>query len=145
MDERAHGSDHMAIDIEFDLALSESSELGRKLWKRAHWDKLRGEAAKKLEANPGPQNDSDLNGYARYILDLTTAAIQNHVPIAQPGKHTKRWWTEDFTKLRKDYTFWRNQARAVRRNGQRDERLEERAKAFKKRFHDAARKQRSNH
>jgi len=76
---------------------------------------------------------------------MTTAAVEKHVPIAQPCKYAKRWWTEDLTKLRKDYTYWRNQARAVRRNGQRDNGLEEKANTFKKRFHDAARKQRSNH
>jgi hypothetical protein len=144
-DDTAHGSDHLAIDIEFDLALSESREAERKLWKHAKWEQLRETVANELATRPRPDNDKDLNVYAQYILDLTTVAVQKHVPVSRPCKYAKRWWTEDLTKLRKDYTYWRNQARAVRRNGQREDGLEEKAKAFKKRFHDAARKQRSNH
>jgi len=144
-DETAHGSDHLAIDIEFDLALNESREAERKLWKHAKWEQLRERVADDLTTRPMPDNDKDLNGYAQYLLDLTTIAVQKHVPVSRPCKYAKRWWTEDLTKLRKDYTYWRNQARAVRRNGQRDDGLEEKAKALKKRFHDAARKQRSNH
>jgi len=143
-DDTAHGSDHLAIDIEFDLTLSESREVRRKLWKRARWDRLREMVADELKAKPAPDNDRDLNGYAQYILDITAAAVEKHVPIAQPCKYAKRWWTEDLTKLRKDYTYWRNQARAARRNGHRDDGLDEKANTFKKRFHDAARKQRSN-
>jgi ribonuclease HI len=47
--------------------------------------------------------------------------------------------------LRKDYTHWRNRARAIRRSGQIDQGLEAMARAYKKRFHDTMRQQRKTH
>ncbi len=145
VDDAAHGSDHMAINIEFELSVSGPIETGRKLWKHAKWERLREMVAKEIEARPVPDDDRDLDGNAQYILDLTATAVQKQVPISRPSKFAKRWWTEDLTKLRKDYTYWRKQARAARRSGRRNAELEEKAKLFKQRFHGAARRQRSTH
>jgi hypothetical protein len=144
-DDTAHGSDHMAIDTEFDLSVSRACDTSRKLWKHAKWEKLKEMVAKEVEAKPTPDDDKNLNGYAQYILDLVAGAVHKYVPTSRPSTYAKRWWTEDLTKLRKDYTYWRNQARAARRCGQRETELEARAKTFKERFHGAARKQRSKH
>ena len=69
------------------------------------WNRLREMIGNELRAKPAPENNRDLNGYAQYILNMTAAAVEKHVPIAQPYKYAKRWWTEDLTKLRKDYTY----------------------------------------
>jgi hypothetical protein len=68
----------MAIDIEFDLPLSEPREAERKLWKHVRWERLKEMVANKREARPEPDDDKDLNGYAQYILDLTTVAVKKH-------------------------------------------------------------------
>ncbi|KAM4062570.1 reverse transcriptase (RNA-dependent DNA polymerase) [Hirsutella rhossiliensis] len=35
--------------------------------------------------------------------------------VIYPPPYAKRWWTKDLTRLRRTYTYWRNQARAQRR------------------------------
>lgn len=86
-------------------------------WKHARWEKLREMVAKEIEARPRPDDNKDLDGYAQYTLDMTTAAVQMYVPISRRCKYAKRWWTEDLTKLKNDYTIHSGETRHERRGG----------------------------
>lgn len=59
----------------------------------------------------------DLNSCISQLLSVVQKAVDNHVTIAKPSQYAKRWWTDDLTKLRKDYTRLRNQAARLRREG----------------------------
>jgi hypothetical protein len=68
-------------------------------------------------------------------------SINDLVPRAKPSPYAKRWWTTDLTRLRRIYTYWRNQARACRRRGREAADLEQKAREAAKEYHDAIRRQ----
>ncbi|ODA77569.1 hypothetical protein RJ55_07198 [Drechmeria coniospora] len=78
-------------------------------------------------------------------MRLVTKALQDLTPRAQPPSYAKRWWTKDLTRLRRTYTYRRNQARAQRRAGQPRPDLEQRAKEAAKEYHDNLRNQKKTH
>lgn len=66
-------------------------------------------------------------------------------PGAKPCPFAKRWWTQDLTKLRRVYPYWRNRARAQRRGGEALPTLEQQPRAASKEYHDAIHRQRRTH
>ncbi|KAM5529724.1 hypothetical protein FOXYSP1_17568 [Fusarium oxysporum f. sp. phaseoli] len=137
-----HGSDHRAIQAEFDLAMPERTAEPRLLFKNAPWNAIRERVKEKLSPLPW---DGDVQSQTDRLMDVVLDAIHDLVPRAKPSPYAKRWWTTDLTKLRRTYTFWRNLARARRRAGQRIDSLEDRAKETGKEYHDAMKRQKKTH
>ncbi|OBS17158.1 hypothetical protein FPOA_12311 [Fusarium poae] len=137
-----HGSDHRAIQAEFDLAMPERTAEPRLLFKNAPWNAIRERVKKKLSPLPW---DGDVQTQTDRLMDMVLDAIHDLVLRAKPSPYAKRWWTTDLTKLRRTYTFWRNLARARRRAGQRIDSLEDRAKETGKEYHDAIKRQKKTH
>ncbi|KAL9568917.1 hypothetical protein ACKAV7_006982 [Fusarium commune] len=137
-----HGSDHRAIEAEFDLAMPERTAEPRLLFKNAPWKAIRERVKEKLSPLPW---DGDVQTQTDRLMDVVLDAIHDLVPRAKPSPYAKRWWTTDLTKLRRTYTFWRNLARARRRAGQRIDSLEDRAKETGKEYHDAIKRQKKTH
>ncbi|KAM4063232.1 endonuclease-reverse transcriptase domain-containing protein [Hirsutella rhossiliensis] len=111
-----HGSDHRAIQTTFDIQVPERMFPQRLLLRNAPWVAIA--ARVEDELRPLPWN---------------------------PPPYAKRWWTKDLTRLRRTYTYWRNQARAQRRAGQSRPDLEQRAKEAAKEYHDNLRRQKKAH
>lgn len=86
------------------------------LLKSALWKKICDQISAQLE-DIVRLLEIDLNSCISQLLSVVQKAVDNHVPIAKPSQYAKRWWTEDLTKLRKDYTRLRNQAARLRRQG----------------------------
>jgi len=78
-------------------------------------------------------------------MQIVLEAVNTLTPKAKPSPYAKRWWTQDFTKLRQVYTYWKNRARALRRGGEALPMLEQQARAAAKEYHDAIRKQQKTH
>jgi hypothetical protein len=78
-------------------------------------------------------------------MGVVLEAVNELTPKAKPSPYAKRWWTQDLTKLRRVYTYWRNRARAQRRGGEALPVLEQQARAAAKEYHDAIRKQQRLH
>ena len=78
-------------------------------------------------------------------MQIVLRAVNDLTPRSKPRPYAKRWWTQDLTRLRQIYTFWRNQARSRRRAGHAVPDLERRAKEAAKEYHDAVRKQKRRH
>jgi hypothetical protein len=57
----------------------------------------------------------------------------------------KMWWNEDLMALRKSYTYWRNQACAMRRQGREDAEVRDMARRAKRLFHRTIRRHRKQH
>ncbi|KAM4055446.1 reverse transcriptase (RNA-dependent DNA polymerase) [Hirsutella rhossiliensis] len=94
-----HGSDHRAIQTTFDIRVPERTFPQRLMLKNAPW------------------------------IAIATRVEDELRPLPwTPPSYAKRWWTKDLTRLRRTYTYWRNQARAQRRAGQSRPDLEQRAK-----------------
>ncbi|KID94909.1 reverse transcriptase, partial [Metarhizium majus ARSEF 297] len=79
------------------------------------------------------------------LMKVVLEAIHELTPRVQPPPYAKRWWIKDLTRLRQNYTFWRNQARTQRRAGRSSTDLEARANNASKEYHDGIRKQKKAH
>ncbi|KAM4061929.1 reverse transcriptase (RNA-dependent DNA polymerase) [Hirsutella rhossiliensis] len=111
-----HGSDHRAIQTTFDIRVPERTFPQRLMLKNAPW------------------------------IAIATRVEDELRPLPwTPPPYAKRWWTKDLTRLRRTYTYWRNQARAQRRAGQSRPDLEQRAKEAAKEYHDNLRRQKKAH
>jgi hypothetical protein len=144
-EESEHGSDHRIIGTSFFTTIDIRSETSKRLWKKANWTQISKGLEQALESRPQPEDPEDVNGYWRYIQELIAPLVERYVPLARPSSYAKRWWTEDLSQLRRDYTYWRNKLAKIRRNRMRDPHLAEMARTYKKRFHDAMRQQRKSH
>jgi hypothetical protein len=137
-----HGSDHRAIQTIFDIAMPERITTHRLLFKNAPWALIGARVEENLRPLPWAV---DVQTQTDQLMRVTLEAIHELTPRAQPPPYAKRWWTKDLTRLRRAYTFWRNQARAQRRAGQQRPDLERRAKEAAKEYHDAIRNQKKAH
>lgn len=95
-----HGSDHRAIQAEFDLAMPERTAEPRLLFKNAPWNAIRERVKEKLSPLPW---DGDVQTQTDRLMDVVLDAIHDLVPRAKPSPYAKRWWTTDLTKLRRTY------------------------------------------
>ncbi|KAJ0132090.1 hypothetical protein HZ326_24825 [Fusarium oxysporum f. sp. albedinis] len=137
-----HGSDHRAIRTEFDTTPLERTPGDRLLFKNAPWLEIKERVRSKPEALPcGGTVQAQTDRLMSVMLD----AINDLVPRAKPSPYAKRWWTTDLTRLRRMYTYWRNQARACRRRGREAAGLEQKAREAAKEYHDAIRRQKKAH
>ncbi|OAQ59776.1 transposon I factor [Purpureocillium lilacinum] len=137
-----HGSDHRAIQTTFDVEMPERSAPERLLFKNAPWIMIAAKVEDDLRPLPWTV---DVQTQADQLMRVVLEAIHELTPRAPPLPYAKRWWTKDLTRLRRAYTFWRNQARTQRRAGSARPDLERRAKEAAKEYHDAIRKQKSSH
>ena len=135
--ENEYGSDHRAIHTVIDMGEAvEDLAPSRYLLQKADWKGVRDRIKQHLVNNPFPTDD--LEAMQNYIQEVTQTAIDYHCPKAKPSKHAKRWWTNDLTSLRKEYTKARNLARSRRRQGRRDDSLEIATKMARHDFHHAS-------
>ena len=132
------GSDHRAIETEFDVEAPGRHLEPRRLWKNTPWSQIRERVEVGLRKTPG-------GGHAQEQADRLMAVVQEAVmsltPIAKPPPYAKRWWTRDLTQLRRMYTHWRNRARAAGRAGWVQPEWETQAGSAAKQYHDAIRQQ----
>lgn len=137
-----HGSDHRAVETFFDVEVPDHAAQTRLLFKNAPWNAIRERIACALQERP---LDGDVQRQTDRLMQVVLEAVNSLVPKAKPSPYAKRWWTQDLTKLRKVYTYWRNRARAQRRGGETSLMLEQQARAAAKEYHDAIRKQQRAH
>lgn len=98
--------------------------------------------ASTLEMTP---SDGTVQQKTDRLMSAVLEAVHALTPKARPSPYAKRWWTADLTQLRQIYTYWRNRARAERREGQARPDLEDMAKGASKQYHDAIRHQKKKH
>ncbi|KAM4056517.1 endonuclease-reverse transcriptase domain-containing protein [Hirsutella rhossiliensis] len=130
-----HGSDHRAIQTTFDIQVPERTFPQRLLLRNAPWVAIAARVEDELRPLPwtvGVQTQAD------QLMRVVTKVLHDLTPRAQPPPYAKRWWTKDLTRLRRTYTYWRNQARAQRRVGQSRPDLS-------KEYHDNVRSQKKTH
>jgi hypothetical protein len=140
-----HGSDHQFIRTAFSTTTDIRTHMPKRLWKKAEWTKIKEDLEQILKIRPQPENPEDVDNYWSYLQDIIDLPIRRHVPVAKPSPYAKRWWTEELTRLRRNYTYWRNKLTTIRRNGRRDPQLAETVKSHRKTFHDAMKERKNSH
>jgi hypothetical protein len=137
-----HGSDHRAIMTSFDVEVPDHATQPRLLFKNAPWKAIRERIALALRDRP---LDGDVQKQTNRLMQVVLEAVNTLTPKAKASPYAKRWWTQDLTKLRQVYTYWRNMARAQRRGGEALPALEQQARVAAKEYHDAIHKQQRLH
>ncbi|KAF9728557.1 zinc knuckle [Paraphaeosphaeria minitans] len=140
--EHEYGSDHRAIQTRFCIDVGRQERQERLLFKNVPWDKIR-QAVEHEKAAGFPSEDVD--EMASRLTQWATKAVEAHCPRARPSPYMKRWWNEDLTALRKSYTYCRNRASAMRRQGREDAELRSTATRAKRLFHRTIRRHRKQH
>ena len=139
-----YGSDHRAIHTAISMGdVIEDPTAPRYLLQKADWKAIRDKIRQHLADIPFPTDD--LEAMQSYIQEVTQTAIEQHCPKAKPSKYAKRWWSNELTSMRKEYTRTRNLARSRRRQGRREDRLETAAKIARHDFHHAIKKHKKQH
>ena len=102
--ETEHGSDHLAISLRFQIDSPEALVTPRRLYKNVDWKALsiyvQGSLPSIENINPWIHLDDFTSRLTKIVLE----SIELSVPIAKPSQYNKRWWTEDLSLLRKNYT-----------------------------------------
>ncbi|KAM5526660.1 zinc knuckle [Fusarium oxysporum f. sp. phaseoli] len=137
-----HGSDHRAIETEFDVSVPMPQAQERLLLKNAPWKEINARIAEALESIP---KQGTVQQKTDRLMTVVLEAVRALTPRAKPSPYAKRWWTSDLTQIRQIYTHWRNRARASRRAGRACEELEDTARGAAKQYHDAIRQQKKAH
>jgi hypothetical protein len=138
-----HGSDHRAIDTLFNIEAQRREQIEpRLLFKNAPWTEISDRVANELQGSPRPQ---DTQAQTDRLLNIVATAVKALTPTARPSPYAKRWWTQDLTRLRREYTNLRNRARAQRRGGRLNEALEAEAREAAREYHRTLRRQKKGH
>ena len=82
-----HGSDHRAIETEFDVAAPERHLEPRRLWKNAPWRQIRESVAAGLRETLGGGNTQE---QANRLMAVVQEAVMSLTPIAKPPPYAKR-------------------------------------------------------
>jgi hypothetical protein len=102
-----HGSDHRAIETSFDVDIPDHASQPRLLFKNAPWNAIRERIAHALQDRPAC---GDVQRQTDRLMQVVQEAVNTRTPQAKTSPYAKRWWTQDLTKLRQVYTYWRNSA-----------------------------------
>ena len=85
-----HGSDHEAIESQFDLQVAQITPTPCFLFKSSPWEKIREDILDKLREGKINASLLDLNEYTSQLLALITNSIQKWLPKAKPCPYSKR-------------------------------------------------------
>jgi hypothetical protein len=140
--EQEYGSDYRAIQTRFSMEVDREERQERLVLKNAPWDRIRTAVEKEKEQGFLVGDVDEITGQ---LTAWVNKALETHCKRARPSQYAKRWWNEDLTTLRKSYTYWKNRACAMRRQGRVDEELHNTATQAKKLFHRIIRRHRKQH
>ena len=100
-----HGSDHYPIEILFGLNPKKLPPAALPYnYSKTNWELVKLELEGQLPTPIDPNNTSstDLDDYATSLSIAYQKAIAKSTPRKRPCPHSKRWWNDDLTTLRKE-------------------------------------------
>jgi hypothetical protein len=111
-EEQDHSSDHLPIETTIALQIDEPQFTPAYNYVKTKWKELNNKLELYLP-NPSSINEeattkADLDNYAEQLVQAITKAVQETTPRKRPSPHSKRWWTEELTKLRREANRLRN-------------------------------------
>jgi ribonuclease HI len=119
-----HGSDHHPIEIVLDLSPKKLPPIAYPYnYNKTNWELVKIELECLLPSLIDPNNITP-NDLDNYSLSLSTAyqeAIAQQTPRKRPCPHSKRWWNDDLTALRKKANHLRNRYRRTQNDADGEE------------------------
>ncbi len=86
--ETDHGSDHRAIETEFDVGMLEPGGKPRLLFKNAPWKEINARIESELRAIP---MEGTVQQQTDRLMMVVTGAINALIPVVKPSWYPKRW------------------------------------------------------
>ena len=115
------------------------------MWKSAPWEKIRVKITEEISKGKISAPPSDLDLFLGQIQQVVLEVVNKLVLVTKPYPGTKRWWIEDLTELRKNFTNAGNIARGYRRQGRSHQVLEIIALNVKQKFFKIMKRQKKRH
>ncbi|KUL82055.1 hypothetical protein ZTR_10680 [Talaromyces verruculosus] len=141
-----HGSDHRAIQTTFDVnSPHTATQVPRLCLNDVDWDTVCTRLEHLHQEDWSIHDSDDLNRAVGRLLNQVTQTVKDLCTETKPSPYYKRWWTEDLTALRREYTGIRNLHSQARKYGIDRPDLEELAQKAKQKFHTAIRDQKKKH
>jgi hypothetical protein len=144
-----HGSDHKAIEIEIDTGSSiEPLVRGKRMYKDADWDRIRRKILDRIGDGSVLSRVTDphlLDFAATSFTSQVDAVLEKEVPRAKGSPYAKRWWTQELSMLRDDFTRKRNRITILRRRGDESREARQAAHTARRIYHDELDRQKKQH
>ena len=110
-----HGSDHFPIEIIMDLSPKKSPPLPSPYnYSKVNWSLINIELEGFLESvtiDPDNTTPKELDKFTCSLTAALQKAVAKHTPRKRQCPHSKRWWSEDLSELRKQVNRRRNRFR----------------------------------
>ena len=102
---RGPNTDHLPVLTKLDLSLTATAVLPAQNYREVDWKKFNTKLKTEL-AKLGPPRllvtKDDFQKAAKGLENAVKQTVKSEVPETRPHPHSKRWWTKDLTKLRKE-------------------------------------------
>ena len=102
-EKRGPKTDHLAVLTVLDISMTASEESPTWNYRSVDWVKFCSTLSNKLTDHTGPpqilETAEEFQLAARNLDEALRHTVESMVPKTRPHPHTKRWWTEDLTKL----------------------------------------------
>jgi len=111
-EEHDHGSDHLPIEIKVALQIEETKSKPSYNYTKTDWKELKSKVKWYL-LNVIPTDEqsircADVDKFAEELVKAISKAVEDTTPRKRPSQHSKRWWTEELTKMRRESNRLRN-------------------------------------
>ena len=97
-------TDHLPILSKLDIPLTRNIPRPSRNFRATDWKEFTEHLSNRLTSSPPPQRiatPSELRDALHTITSSIKSTIEEMVPMTKPFPHTKRWWTQDLTTMRK--------------------------------------------
>ena len=113
------GSDHRATYSEWQMGVEQRPvRPPRKAYDRADWIKIGTAIQQQMQGITQIDTKEQLDEAADNLINATTAAIEEHIPLAKPSPYAKRWFTPALKAQQREVNKLRRQWQAkCARNG----------------------------
>ena len=110
--EHDQGSDHLPIEIKIALQTKENQSVPSYNYTKTDWKELKSKVKRYLP-NIIPTDEqsvtcADIDNFAEEFVKAISKAVEETTPHKKPSPHSKRWWTEELTKMRRESNRLRN-------------------------------------
>jgi len=113
-DDKDHASDHLPIEILLDITPRYTEPvLPGYNYAKTNWEALKQEIRNRLPPiiDPVATTPLELDNYAMKLTTAIKEAITVTTPRKKPSPHSKRWWNDELSELRKIVNCARNEYR----------------------------------
>ena len=110
------GSDHLPIETTIALQVLQPQPTPPFNYEKTNWEVLRSKLKIYLAqlVTASLVTSSDIDNFATELIAAILRAVNETTPRKRPCQHSKRWWNEDLTKLRREANWLRNVYRCTK-------------------------------